>query len=90
MSDRIPKQIKHMTKLIELSDANYFNNLLVNRDIFNQFCYLLRHFSGLVEGRYVFIGKQVVLFLSVLSHHSKVRVVKFRRKRFCFIFQCFI
>ncbi|KAL8551451.1 hypothetical protein ACS0TY_000521 [Phlomoides rotata] len=51
MSDRIPKQIKHMTELIELSDVNCFNNLQMNRDTFNRFCHLLRHFSGLVEGR---------------------------------------
>ncbi|KAL8475923.1 hypothetical protein ACS0TY_028544 [Phlomoides rotata] len=53
----------------------------MNRDIFNRFCYLLRHSGGLVDGRYVSVGEQVAIFLSVLSHHSKVRVVKFCFKR---------
>ncbi|KAL8488233.1 hypothetical protein ACS0TY_024497 [Phlomoides rotata] len=35
----------------------------------------------LIDGRYVTMGEQVTLFLSVLSHHSKVRIVKFNFKR---------
>ncbi|KAL8511729.1 hypothetical protein ACS0TY_018237 [Phlomoides rotata] len=38
-------------------------------------------FGGLVDGRHVTVGEQVALFLSVLSHHSKVRIVKFNFKR---------
>ncbi|KAL8507237.1 hypothetical protein ACS0TY_017959 [Phlomoides rotata] len=38
-------------------------------------------FGGLVDGRHVTVGEQVTLFLSVLSHHSKVRIVKFNFKR---------
>ncbi|KAL8546215.1 hypothetical protein ACS0TY_006071 [Phlomoides rotata] len=76
MMDKIPKQIEHMTELIDLSDDDYFNNLQMNRDIFNQFYYLLRHSRGLVDGRYVSVADQVAIFLNVLSHHSKVRIVK--------------
>ncbi|KAL8493344.1 hypothetical protein ACS0TY_024527 [Phlomoides rotata] len=77
MSDRIPKQIEHMNALVELSDDDCFNNLWMNRDTFNRYCYLLRHYGGLVDGRYVSVGEQVALFLSVLSHHTKVKVDKF-------------
>ncbi|KAL8550868.1 hypothetical protein ACS0TY_000081 [Phlomoides rotata] len=81
MVDRIPQQLQHMNELIELSDDDCFNNLRMNRDTFNRFCYLLRHNGGLVDGRFVSVGEQVAIFLSVLSHHSKVRVVKFCFKR---------
>ncbi|KAL8547439.1 hypothetical protein ACS0TY_006966 [Phlomoides rotata] len=81
MADRIPQQIEHMNELIGMSDTDCFDNLRLNRDAFNRLCYLLRHTGGLVDGRYVTVGEQVALFLSVLSHHSKVRVVKFRFKR---------
>ncbi|KAL8536385.1 hypothetical protein ACS0TY_011849 [Phlomoides rotata] len=81
MVDRIPQQLEHMNELTELSDVDCFNNLRMNRDTFNSFCYLLRHSGGLVDGRYVFVGEQVTIFLNVLSHHSKVRVVKFCFKR---------
>ncbi|KAL8500746.1 hypothetical protein ACS0TY_020363 [Phlomoides rotata] len=70
-----------MSELIGMSDTNCFDNLRLNRDVFNRLCYLLRHTGGLVDGRYITMGEQVALFLSVLSHHSKVRVVKFRFKR---------
>ncbi|KAL8465833.1 hypothetical protein ACS0TY_035083 [Phlomoides rotata] len=53
----------------------------MNRDTFNHFCYLLRHSGGLVDGRYVSVGEQVAIFLIVLSHHSKVRVVNVFFKR---------
>ncbi|KAL8530599.1 hypothetical protein ACS0TY_007578 [Phlomoides rotata] len=70
-----------MSELVEMSDTDYFDNLRVNRSAFNRLCYLLRHIGGLVDGRYVTVGEQVALFLSVLSHHSKVRVVKFNFMR---------
>ncbi|KAL8542899.1 hypothetical protein ACS0TY_003688 [Phlomoides rotata] len=81
MVDRIPQQLQHLNELTQLSDVECFNNLRMNRDTFNRFCYLLRHSGGLIDGRYVSVGEQVAIFLSVLSHHSKVRVVKFCFKR---------
>ncbi|KAL8519099.1 hypothetical protein ACS0TY_010147 [Phlomoides rotata] len=70
-----------MSELVEMSDTDCFDNLRLNREAFNRLCYLLRHMGRLVDGRYVTVGEQVALFLSVLSHHSKVRVVRFRFKR---------
>ncbi|KAL8513617.1 hypothetical protein ACS0TY_012918 [Phlomoides rotata] len=81
MADRIPHQIQHMSELVEMSDVDCFDNLRMYRSSFNRLCYLLRHMGGLVDGRYVNVGEQEALFLSVLSHHSKVRVVKFSFKR---------
>ncbi|KAL8529472.1 hypothetical protein ACS0TY_006775 [Phlomoides rotata] len=77
MVDRIPQQLEHMNELTELSDVDCFNNLRMNRDTFNRFCYLLRYYGGLVDGIYVSVGEQFAIFLSVLSHNSKVRVVEF-------------
>ncbi|KAL8554552.1 hypothetical protein ACS0TY_002658 [Phlomoides rotata] len=67
MADRIPQQIEHMSELTEMSDIDCFDNLRMNREAFNRLCYLLRHMGGASR--------------RVLSHHSKVRVVKFRFKR---------
>ncbi|KAL8527143.1 hypothetical protein ACS0TY_005134 [Phlomoides rotata] len=80
MCDRIPKQIEHMNDLVGLSDTDCLDNLRMNRSTFNRLCYLLRQSGGLSDSRYVSVGEQVALFLSVLSHHSKVRVVKFAVK----------
>ncbi|KAL8471310.1 hypothetical protein ACS0TY_028821 [Phlomoides rotata] len=75
------ENIEHMSELVGMSDTDCFDNLRLNREAFNRLCYLLRHMGGLVDGRYVTVGEQVALFLSVLSHHSKVRVVRFHFKR---------
>ncbi|KAL8485537.1 hypothetical protein ACS0TY_027723 [Phlomoides rotata] len=58
-----------MSELVEMSDTDCFDNLRLSREAFNRLCYLLRHMGA------------IALFLSVLSHHSKVRVVKFSSKR---------
>ncbi|KAL8534205.1 hypothetical protein ACS0TY_010273 [Phlomoides rotata] len=81
MTNRIPQQIEHMSELVEMSDTDCFDNLRLNWEAFNRLCYLLRHMGRLVDGRYVTVGEQVALFLSVLSLHSKVRVVRFHFKR---------
>ncbi|KAL8540807.1 hypothetical protein ACS0TY_002140 [Phlomoides rotata] len=73
MVDRIPQQLEHLNELTQLSDVDCFNNLRMNRDTFNHFCYLLRHSGGLVDCRYVSVGEQVAIFLNVLSYHSNVR-----------------
>ncbi|KAL8480991.1 hypothetical protein ACS0TY_027506 [Phlomoides rotata] len=59
MADIIPKQIEHMSELVELCDIDCFDNLRMNRNTFNRLCYLLRHSGGLVDGRYVTVGEQV-------------------------------
>ncbi|KAL8520718.1 hypothetical protein ACS0TY_011315 [Phlomoides rotata] len=46
MADRIPKQIEHMSELVEMSDTDCFDNLRVNRGAFNRLCYLLWHMGG--------------------------------------------
>ncbi|KAL8493034.1 hypothetical protein ACS0TY_024298 [Phlomoides rotata] len=56
MVDKIPQQLEHLNELTQLSDVDCFNNLRMNHDTFNHFCYLLRHSGGLVDGRYVSVG----------------------------------
>ncbi|KAL8543566.1 hypothetical protein ACS0TY_004214 [Phlomoides rotata] len=67
--DRIPQQLEYITELIELSDDDCFNTLRMDR------------IGGLVDGRFVSVGEQVAIFPSVLSHRSKVRLMKFSFKR---------
>ncbi|KAL8457377.1 hypothetical protein ACS0TY_035294 [Phlomoides rotata] len=48
----------------------------MNTDCFNRLCYLLRNLGGLRDTRNVSISEQIAIFLTVLSHHTKNRVVK--------------
>ncbi|GFP94815.1 hypothetical protein PHJA_001625900 [Phtheirospermum japonicum] len=49
----------------------------MDRNAFGRLCYLLEHLGGLAPSRDVLISEQVAIFLLILAHHSKNRVVKF-------------
>ncbi|KAK6143233.1 hypothetical protein DH2020_023581 [Rehmannia glutinosa] len=81
MIDRIPKQVEHLNDLIALNDVDCLDNLRMTRDAFARLCYLLKHIGGLLDSRYVSLSEKVALFLFVLAHHKKNRVVRFDFKR---------
>ncbi|XP_057809810.1 uncharacterized protein LOC131024320 [Salvia miltiorrhiza] len=74
---RIPDQVKHMDRLVNISDVDCIANLRMDRNTFGRLCILLRQLGGLKDGRYVTVEEQVAMFLSVLAHHKKNRVVRF-------------
>ncbi|KAK6136850.1 hypothetical protein DH2020_029405 [Rehmannia glutinosa] len=81
MADRIPKQIEHSDDLILHNDTNCLDNLRMTRGAFAKLCYLLKHVGGLRDSRYVSINEKAALYLSVLAHHKKNRIVRFDFKR---------
>ena len=74
---RIPTQVRRLTRLVEISDQACIDNLRMDRNCFGRLCVLLREQGGLVDGRFVKVEEQVAIFLCVLAHHKKNRVVKF-------------
>ncbi|XP_041989894.1 uncharacterized protein LOC121741250 [Salvia splendens] len=74
---RIPTQVNRLTRLTGVSDRDCINNLRMDRNCFGRLCILLREGAGLVDGSFVKVEEQVALFLCVLSHHKKNRVVSF-------------
>lgn len=74
-------QLDNMHFLVEFSDETCKNHLRMNINCFNRLCYLLQNLGGLSPTRHVTIGEQVAIFLTVLSHHTKNRIIKhtFRR-----------
>ncbi|KAG8384008.1 hypothetical protein BUALT_Bualt04G0073400 [Buddleja alternifolia] len=81
MAQRIPKQIEHLECLIELNDVDCIDNVTMSRVAFARLCYLLEHIGDLVNSRYVTVKEKVTLFLSILAHHKKIRIVCFDFKR---------
>ncbi|KAL8502391.1 hypothetical protein ACS0TY_021513 [Phlomoides rotata] len=77
MIDRIPSQIHHMNRLMQLSEADCISHLQMDRNAFGRLCLLLKELGGLVDGKHVFVEEQMSMFLSILAHHKKNRVVKF-------------
>ncbi|XP_057778853.1 uncharacterized protein LOC130997533 isoform X1 [Salvia miltiorrhiza] len=74
---KIPDQEKYLNRLVGINDADCISNLRMDRRTFARLCVILREQGGLVDGRFVTVEEQVAMFLSVLAHHKKNRVVKF-------------
>ena len=79
--DRMSPQVKHMNRLVEVSDIDCFNNLRMDRNAFGRLCILLKEVGGLRKGRYVLLEEQVAIFLSILAHHKKNHISGFDFKR---------
>ncbi|KAL8507055.1 hypothetical protein ACS0TY_017803 [Phlomoides rotata] len=77
----ITRQLEHVRYLTNLSDVTCRDHLRMNIDCFNRLCFLLENVGGLSSTRNVTIAEQVAMFLSVLSHHTKNRIVKHSFKR---------
>ncbi|KAL8492843.1 hypothetical protein ACS0TY_024151 [Phlomoides rotata] len=79
--DRIPAQMKNMSYLCEVSDADCRDQLRMDRATFHKLCFILQSVCGLKSSRRVCVFEKVAMFLSILSHHTKNRCVKFAFKR---------
>lgn len=77
MIERIPTQVKHLNRMVLVSDADCILNLRMDRNSFGRLCFLLKHLGGLADGKWVSVEEQVAMFLGILAHHKKNKVVKF-------------
>lgn len=74
---RVPDQVSHINRLVGVSDVACLENLRMDRNTFGRLCIMLRQVGDLVDGEYVNVEEQVAMFLIILAHHQKIRVVKF-------------
>lgn len=74
---KIAPQLKHLDRLVHISDADCIANLRMDRNTFGRLCRILYARGGLKIGRVLGIEEQVAMFLGVLAHHDKNRRVKF-------------
>ncbi|XP_057773452.1 uncharacterized protein LOC130992735 [Salvia miltiorrhiza] len=74
---KMPDQEKHLRRLVGVHDVDCISNLRMDRRTFARLCVILRERGGLVNGRFVTVEEQVAMFLSVLAHHKKNKVVRF-------------
>ncbi|KAL8515213.1 hypothetical protein ACS0TY_014068 [Phlomoides rotata] len=81
ITDRIPAQIQNMADLVQVSDEDCRNKFRMDRSCFYRLCHLLQDVGGLKSSKYINVYDKVAMFLSILTHHSKNRCVKFQFKR---------
>ncbi|KAL8549579.1 hypothetical protein ACS0TY_008427 [Phlomoides rotata] len=79
--DRVPEQIKNLSDLVDVTDEDCRDQLRMDRVTFHKLCFMLQSVAGLKSSRRVTVTEKVVMFLSVLAHHTKNRCVKFHFKR---------
>ncbi|KAL8537527.1 hypothetical protein ACS0TY_012597 [Phlomoides rotata] len=53
----------------------------MTRDVFSRLCFVLQNSGGLKASRNTSVGEQVAMFLSILAHHTKNRIVKSKYMR---------
>lgn len=83
MIRKMPYQVSHLNRMVRISDSDCILNIRVDRNTFERLCQILRELGGLSDVRYVSVEEQVVVFLSILAHHKKNRVVGFSFQRSC-------
>ncbi|KAL8479004.1 hypothetical protein ACS0TY_030774 [Phlomoides rotata] len=79
--DRLPGQLRNMRRLVESSDEACKDMLRIDRIAFARLCSLLETLGGLTDSRNINVQEKVAMFLTILSHHTKNRSVRFQFKR---------
>ncbi|KAG6390570.1 hypothetical protein SASPL_148308 [Salvia splendens] len=75
MIDSILAHVKQLDRLVRVSDRSCIDNLRMDRNTFGRLCRILRDRAGLIDQKFVTVEEQVAIFLSILAHHKKTRVV---------------
>lgn len=73
--EMIPEHVKQINRLVRVTDRACIDNLRMDRNTFGTLCRLLRDRVGLIDQKFVTIEEQVAMFLCILSHHKKTRIV---------------
>ena len=75
--NRSEAQIENLNRIIG-NDISCVEQLRMDRNTFGILCSLLRSIGRLKDTRHVKVEEKVALFLHILAHHVKNRVIKFR------------
>ncbi|XP_041993309.1 uncharacterized protein LOC121743961 isoform X1 [Salvia splendens] len=79
--NKIPAQLEHLSRLVDVTDADCLANLRMDRNTFGRLCRVLVERGGLRTGQCLGVEEQVAIFVGVLAHHTKNRVVRFNFQR---------
>lgn len=71
----------HMNELVYKSDDTCIEQLRMDRNTFQLLCRLLESDGGLCVTQNMLVDEQVAMFLHILAHHVKNRVIKFNFQR---------
>ncbi|PPD76415.1 hypothetical protein GOBAR_DD26660 [Gossypium barbadense] len=71
----------YVKRLVYASDETCIEQVRMNRTVFFKLCEMLESIGGLKSSRFMLVDEEVAMFLHIISHHLKNRVIKhyFRR-----------
>ena len=72
---------EHMLRIVYSSDDSCKFHLRLNRAAFTKLCRMLKEIGGLRDTVYMLIDEQVAMFLHILAHHVKNRIMRGRFNR---------
>ena len=72
---------EHMLRIVYSSDASYKYHLRLNRAAFTKLCRMLKEIGGLRNTIHMLIDEQVAMFLHILAHHIKNKIMRGRFNR---------
>ncbi|PPD73056.1 hypothetical protein GOBAR_DD30037 [Gossypium barbadense] len=71
----------YVKRLVYASDETYIEQVRMNRTAFFKLCEMLESLGGLKSSRNMLVDEQVAMFLHIISHHLKNRVIKHHFRR---------
>ena len=67
----------NLREIVYSSDTTCFNQIKMNSGTFKCLCHMLNTIEGLRLTRHMLVDEQVAMFLHILAHYVKNRVVQF-------------
>ncbi|PPE00500.1 hypothetical protein GOBAR_DD02482 [Gossypium barbadense] len=71
----------YVKRLVYASDETCIEQVRMNRTAFFKLCEMLESIGGLKSSRFMLVDEQVAMFLHIISHHLKNRVIKHHFRR---------
>ncbi|XVF56330.1 hypothetical protein PTKIN_Ptkin06aG0110400 [Pterospermum kingtungense] len=72
---------EYVRRLVHENDESCISQLRMNRAAFFKLCEMLQHIGGLKSTRNMNIDEQVAMFLHIIAHHVKNRVIRHNFQR---------
>ncbi|PPD91759.1 hypothetical protein GOBAR_DD11298 [Gossypium barbadense] len=71
----------YVKRLVYASDETCIEQVRMNRTAFFKLCEMLESIGGLKSSRFMLVDEQVAMFLHIISHHLKNRVIEHHFRR---------
>ncbi|KAF7804495.1 protein ALP1-like [Senna tora] len=72
---------RRLREMVYANDVSCFDQIRMCRATFDRLCGMLTSIGGLTPTKNMLVDEQVAMFLHILAHHIKIRVIQFEFRR---------